>query len=484
MFTKPIYSTPLTGETPDRLFSNITASGALDQTFLTTMRILLHKRLPENERVHLICKSLYYSVNEIESVTEKQAMSWFIPGETQLKDSASKTHRIIIVYTLNQDTGTKMLEMVRAKFISEKRNSSGFSLQEDLRVFYARKCNALFYHNAVENMTVIFTDKLDYKQFHSLQMMLPKYLPSLFNENPLTELETDLLKSLGNKSAVEYEKLLHEFAKDLDIRAEIIRTKLTGFETAFERIRISELQNEIKAHEQNYENYLANLRDLSAKIQEKKYTLTGLECAISEHGGDSELMEYFQCNKDLSIMRVDGTLIEFVVHGYADVYDVEAFEQFVKNHGGFMYSNLNPAITKPQMEKLYRAIFSDCKYKLRLCAAYSADIRTKLNPKQYYNFPPESQTYFPNPHIQNLGCIGTYASKFQEYMRKRDYVGAINQATVSARNLNFYDSPVISTLAKNLSHSTISCIEKSDGTLLTVLEAIKELEGTSCQDQS
>jgi len=48
---------------------------------------------------------------------------------------------------------------------------------------------------------------------------------------------------------------------------------------------------------------------------------------------------------------------------------------------------------------------------------------------------------------------------------------------VSARNLNFYDSPVITALARDLSRSDIKCIEKPDGTLLTPLETIKELEG-------
>jgi len=69
-------------------------------------------------------------------------------------------------------------------------------------------------------------------------------------------------------------------------------------------------------------------------------------------------------------------------------------------------------------------------------------------------------------------------------MQKKDYVGAIDQAVVSARNLNFYDSTVMSFFAHDLSCTIKKCIEKSDGTLLTPLEAIKELEGgeTDCQD--
>jgi len=250
--------------------------------------------------------------------------------------------------------------------------------------------------------------------------------------------------------------------------------------------RYAEIRNEIRGLQSDHDNFVSMMCEIARKIQEKKYLLAGLECSISSHSNDSELMEYFMCNKNLSLIRVSGTMMEFVAHGYADIYDADGFEQYVGNHNGYMYNNLNSGITKGQMEKLYRAIFGDCRYKLRICAAYTADMRTGLKAFQHYTFPPESRTYLPNPHIQIYGCIGTYAGRFQEYMQKKDYVGAIDQAVVSARNLNFYDSTVISAFAKALSCATISCIEKPDGTLLTPKEAFLELEGgdTGCQGPS
>jgi len=184
--------------------------------------------------------------------------------------------------------------------------------------------------------------------------------------------------------------------------------------------------------------------------------------------------------------RVSGTTLEFIAHGYADIYDEDAFDQYAGNHNGYMYASLSSTVTKPQMEKLYRAIFSEGRYKLRICAAYTADMRTGLRAFQNYAFPAESSTYFPNPHIQQFGCIGTYAGRFQEYMNRKDYVGAIDQAVVSARNLNFYDSSVMSGFAKDFSRTSTRCLEKPDGKLLTPQEAVSELEGGAvlCQDPS
>ena len=556
MFTKAILSTTLTSEAADRLFSNITASYAPDKSFLSTLRALLRKRLPQGESVQVNCRNIRITENEVIAASVSQCMGWFVPQGVQLQTTTG--YNIFIQYAANPEVGNKMLDIVRSNAGENKRHLRDYKRRDDLRVFFMRKVNALFYTSADERSTIIFTDKLELKHFHALQMMIPKYLPKLFagglrgvgdqlvngNLNPLTEPESTLLKSLGNKYAVDYETLIEEFAKEIDLRSEIIRTKLAGFETAFERIRVTELKDEIAAQQSNYDYHLSVLRDLSNEIQERQYTLSGLVCSIEHQAGDSELMEYFMCNKNLSIINVSGTSIQFVVHGYADIYDQEAFDKYVCNHGGYLYSNINTAISKVQMEKLLRAIFSEngynasigradindrydgqngsgvgnarsdgnnsnhnaqngrgnnCnaqnhnsnliaqnrhsnnayvnhKYKLRICAAYTADIRVGLKARKQYLFTPESNTYLPNPHIQHHGCIGTYAARFQEYMQKRDYVGAIDQAAVSARNLNFYDSAVMGTFARELSYSSQKCLEKPDGTLVTPLDAIGEME--------
>lgn len=417
MFNKRISETTLTGETADRLFSNITARDTPDQSFLATLRALCYKRLPPDESVRLTILAKFDDPNQVETALPSSYMKTLIPNE--IKESDSSVHNIVIVYTIQQEAGEKMLETVKTHAGAGKRYMRNYTERDDLRVFYAHKLRALFYTDAAQQNTVIFTDKLELKQFHALQMMLPKYLPRLFQNAPLSQDEIHLLKSAGEKSVDEYERLIEEFAKAMDIRSEIIRTKLAGFETAFERIRITELKNEVSAYQADYDHYLSILRELSQKIEERTYLLAGMECAVNAHTKNSELMEYFMCNKNLSIIQVVGTAVEFVVHGYADIYDEDAFEMYVGNHNGFMYTRINPSVTCRQMEKLYRAIFSEGKYRLRMCAAYTADMRNGLKAFSRYEFPAESRTYLPNPHIQHYGCIGSYASRFQEYMRNK-----------------------------------------------------------------
>jgi len=311
MFNKGIYGTTLASEVADRLFSNITAIDAPDQSFLATLRVLLRKRLPQDERLRLVCRELHFTEYEFTTNTASQRMNMIMPDV--FRHSTTLGHSIYIIHTTHSDAGTKMLEFVKNNVGKNKRHLSNFNRRDDLQVFYARKVNALFYTDIAEQNTVIFTNKLELKHFHALQMLIPKYLPLLFAGNPLTEMETALLKSTGRKSAAEYEALLAEFAKSLDIRAEIIRSKLAGFETVFERMRANEIRSEINSHQSDYEHYLSLMRDVANKIQECQYSLAGIECAINRQTDDSELMEYFMCNKNLSIIQVCGTAIEVSV---------------------------------------------------------------------------------------------------------------------------------------------------------------------------
>jgi hypothetical protein len=170
------------------------------------------------------------------------------------------------------------------------------------------------------------------------------------------------------------------------------------------------------------------------------------------------------------------------VRGYADVYDADAFEACAGARRSFLYT-CNDSAPPDKLERFYRAIFGGG-YKLRLCAAYKASLQNGVRPQKDYVFPPELADCLPNPHIQRYGCIGSYAERFQAYMHRRDYVGAIDQAILSARNLNFHDSAVMGSLVSELASTRVKCVETPDGRLLTPEQAINELEDLACQDLS
>jgi hypothetical protein len=471
MFTKEINGVTLTNDIADRLFDNITADVyRLDQSFAATLRAVLYGRLPAGESVRLSLVPLKDYATTADIITE----------EIRQHDKGH-SHSVCVVYPHDNDAGPRMLESVRSYIGEGKRYFDSYEPKEDLRLFYVKMLNGLFYTNGVR--TLIFLDSLDTRRFHALQMMIPRYLPMLFADAPLSADETALLKSLGLRSSNEYERLIEQFAQRFDMRNEIIRTRLKGFETVFEREQMQAVSRDIDTKQREYELNMSNLRRTMNALQDLHITLAGLQSRVDGGGGDSELMEYFLCNKNLSIIRVQGTALEFVVHGYADIYDEEAAETYIGNPNSYLYNQCIGIIPKESMERFYRAVFLGRTHRLRVCAAYKADMRNSITPLRDYTFPPESQNYIPNSHIQRHGCIGGYAARFMEYMHRRDYVGAIDQATMSARNLNFHDIGVITHFVQTLTRTTLRCVEDAAGNLTTPREAIVKLEeGAECRD--
>jgi hypothetical protein len=463
LFAKEIAQITLTNNVAGRLFDNVTAlSYGTDKTFAATLRALLYHRLPATQSLHMAYIPLGNHMLTADLITESIRMN-----------DGGYTYSIFLVFPQDKSYGKQLFESVRSHIGEGKKYLDTYTEQEDLHAFYIKKLNGLFYQN--DHSTIIFLDELDIRRFHALQMMIPKYLPKLFADSPLSVEETALLKSLDTRSSIEYERLIEELARKLDMRSEIIRTRLKGFETVFEREKAREVAQTIKVYQHDYDMLLRKLRDTTKEIQEQQILLAGLECHINGDHQESELMEYFLCNKQLSVINVTGTAVEFIVHGYADVFDEEAFETYAGNPDSYLYDGIGD-LYQDQMEHLYRAIFETGEYKLRICAAYRADMRNYIKPLQDYTFPPESRDYLPNPHIQRYGCIGGYATRFAEYMLNRDYIGAIDQAAVSARNLNFYDSAVMEAFACALAHTGIKCIEDAAGNCITPRDAIKRID--------
>ena len=63
----------------------------------------------------------------------------------------------------------------------------------------------------------------------------------------------------------------------------------------------------------------------------------GLKAKIAE-GGESEIMEYFLCNRHLILERVTNTDMYFAVKDYLEYFDSDMAERIIRNHNSFAYA--------------------------------------------------------------------------------------------------------------------------------------------------
>jgi hypothetical protein len=424
-----------------------------DDSLAATSRALLCDRLEQGET---------FRVSFIKNATASAE----VLKHYYRRYSAWHTYAVFIFHlnNLDQDLSTAV----------DKALSENFKRAKDLAVFY-KKMNADFFIG--DNLSFIFLKgEIGLQEIHAVQAMLPRYVPKLFKIKKPTALEKELLESLLDIDNVRYESILQKLADVKNIREKSLSSKLKGIERIHLELELEDAKTTKSLRDRDYSSYMDMARNMLVKIQESNYTISGLKQSIleAESKGTSPLLDYFVCHRNVRLDTVVRSSLVVIVEGYADVFDSDAFESYVSNPNSSFYVLTKGLIIQSKLEKLYRALFETETLKLRVWAAYTVGLVGSVVPYSGYAY--TDATRIPNPHIQKYGCIGGYETLITECLRRRDYVGALEQTSVSARNINFHDSTVMEDFSRQLISTTITCIEFRDGSLLTPIEAIKRLE--------
>lgn len=473
MFKQSISSTMLTSDAADIFFPNITGEMyGSDHTFLATLRALVAPRLPEGESVHLSFGRSDYNAAVV-SETPAKRMVEMICGNMYRGNGQIYVHNLA-----NREEANNIanIELLKRQFCEVY---AGWQFLDKISVFYQKSFKVVCFINPETKSTALFIEQLNLQKLHYLQMSTLAFLPWYFDaEHGIEEIELEMLKSLRERSSAKWEGYIAEISKRYDFEAGRIRRLLKGFETRFEkaecdRVRrdISRVDNDMNNLDRQYADFLRRRNDLCIR-------LLGLERRIEE-GVESELMEYFLCNRKLVLENIDGTYMYFAVRDYLSYFDEDAASTYIKNRNGYFYRSCNSNMTKDGMEKLLTAIFVDQTIKIRFCAAYYFDMNGSVTPQSGHRFGPEFQGYKPNPHIDQYSCMGNYKPAINTALRNRDYITALEQCVASAKSLNFHDSTVMGNFIEQFTAnggSSYKAIELPDGSIVSPREAIKWIE--------
>ena len=473
MFKQSISSTMLTSDAANTFFPNITGEMfGSDHTFLATLRALVAPRLPEGESVHLSFGRSEYNAAVI-SETPAKRMVEMICGNMYRGNGQIYVHNLA-----NREEANNIanIELLKRQFCEVY---AGWQFLDKISVFYQKSFKVVCFINPETKSTALFIEQLNLQKLHYLQMSTLAFLPWYFDaEHGIEEIELEMLKSLRERSSAKWEGYIAEISKRYDFEAARIKKLLGDFETRYERAECDRVKRDISTVDRNlkdldtkFANYIKQRNDLCIR-------LLGLERRIAE-GGESELMEYFLCNRKLVLENVDGTYMYFAVRDYLSYFDEDAAANYIKNKNSYFYRRCSSSMTKEGMEKLLRAIFIDQTIRIRFCAAYYFDMNGSVSAQYHHRFGPECNGYRPNPHINDYECMGNYKRTINDALARRDYITALEQCVASAKSLNFHDSTVMDTFISQFTGNggtAYKAIELPDGKVVSPKEAIKWIE--------
>lgn len=477
VFRNTITQTPFTGEVANSMFPKIFGGRwREDDSFVATLRAILAPRMKEDESIELrYCETgaTAYSTSNGADYARNMAESGYY-------DSADLKNMLVVHTITGNDSDVQNAFDTLAKSFCGA--LGGYERIEKVTAFYQKFFRALCFVNSANRNTILYVENLDNRKLHYLQVSIVAFLPWYINkDNGISEDEMALVKSLSSPTSDRYMECIAKLADKYDFRTARIRRYLSGYEKGIEQQMIENQRDTVSAIDSRIDDLSAEITRYLNDREEATIRLMGLEeKARTGSGEDSELMEYFICNKALDIQRISGDSIQFTVKGYLDYFDRACAERTIKNRNSFVHSGAPSDKMDKDVTMLLREIFvnPNPRLKIKVCATYTINIANRqCDAVKGYDFTIVAPDYMPNPHINGYRCMGNYRSAITDAFRRNDYIGVIEQCVASCSSLNWTDGTVMQSFMRNTMYTAKNkFIELPDGTSVTIDGAVEWLK--------
>jgi len=484
MFKTDIVDTPFTTEAANSFFGNITgAKYRNDISFLATLRALLAPRIKEEGGVFLQFGRSRYEKSQLEAAGVEASINAMC---SSIIAPPSGPEGVIYIHSLDgnaeaNDLAFQLLQKGFVDYLEKQWGASRFTALEKITAFYQKAFRVLCFINEERKSVAVFVDRLDNKKLHYLQCSILAMMPWYFDkEVGITAQEMELIKSLRENKPDSYIAALEKMAKQYDFKTEKIKKLLNGFDTKIDRLTLDRLKAKIKDYDDDINIHHRQISDLLKAKDDTMIRVMGLSCRINEKGdNDSEIMQYFLCNKSLYLNNVGDDYIEFSVKSPITYFDPDLAESVIENERSCVYNHVDHS-EMGDIKRLLRELFlsEDPRLHIIACAAYRLDLHRSIQAIGNYRFDADFSDAIPNMHIQLYRCLGNYEKAINELMCVANYVGGIEQCVASCKSLNFGDLVVLTDFFECLfkgRHGNNRCIELPDGSVVDYKGAIQWL---------
>ena len=472
MFKTTISNTLLTSDAAQAFFPNITGDRFQnDASFLATLRALLAPRIGEGDSITLRFVTTSYRTGDVSGKNSSSVMTWI----NSYHSFADYTGMFVVhSFRGDADGNEASMKAVDQKFLE---TNPGYERLDKMTAFFAKSFPVACFVNAEKKNVVFFVDMMDIRKMHYLQTAILPAMPWYFDPKVgINEEEMNLVRALREKTADAYEEAIKVIASKYDFRSARVRQLLANFETRYERLERDRIREQIRSKDRDIDSYNDSIGQLLRQRNDLCVKLLGLETKVEQEGETSEIMEYFLCNRRLTLESVTDNDMIFCVSDYMSYFDKDMAERMIKNRGSYLYRN-SEAMPKNKMEKFWRALFMDETVKLRFCAAYKFTIGSNVNPLTEHSFPPELNDYAPNPHIDRFHCMGNYSGTINKLLKDNNYIGALEQCIASCKSLNMGDSAVMQEFVQRLYGGRYGkCFELPDGKIVNIKQALEWID--------
>lgn len=482
MFRQVLSTTPFCNDIADDYFANIKCTPfQSDNSFVSTIRALVAPRMTDGDNISIKLRTVGYS--------GEHDIDRLLKVDNVYIDEMGCGEGVLCNLNGRNQNNAAMIEKLKKDFVQ---TYSNWKIIDKVESFFRKTFSTVCFVNPGNKNFIVFVDNMDIRKYHYLQCGIPAFMPWYFDpEQGISEEEMELIKSLREHSSQKYEACLAKMAEQYNFREMRIKKLLNGFESRFDKAEIKNIEYSLSDVIRKINDYNERIGECLKQKRDYEVRMLGLKNKIAEGSGESAMMDYFLCNKNIHLISINDESMKFCTTGYVSYYDEDEAEILIAKPTSCIYkpggSSREDIIPAKDMELLMRAIFLDRALKMKFCAAYKLDLTGNVEACSSYNYGTDFSDCTPNTHIDRYACMGNYQRIINDLLIDHDYIGAIEQCMASTISLNFSDSCVMEEFMRRMYgisdyNVNIRCIELPDGKVVEPKEAIEYLKSQNAQE--
>ena len=332
-----------------------------------------------------------------------------------------------------------------------------------------------------ENTAYVFLPDPFLGEIYYVLSIVSTFFPSIDKAKRLTEEEIELLKTLTGQSRANFETGISALLKNKCLEKYLLSIQLSNFERKMLNKRIKVAETQLSTMESKMEELLKEYSEICVQRMTQVAIINGLTSMQEKQQADTELQEYFQRNRNICNLCIDGDVINFNVKTMLAPYNFDSWEDMSKRGAIFEKCLGGSCIKTPADAKLIlnAILCEDWKLRVKMCANFQLNyLNGTIESRKYYNFINDDLDfahYIPNPHLYHYNCFGLNKATILKALKDGDTIGAIEGAINVARRINVSD-PSFNRFIDDLYAWEGKCFVTRDGTEMKLKEALQYLK--------
>lgn len=273
--------------------------------------------------------------------------------------------------------------------------------------------------------------------FRRFASAMPRLLPWLFKDHPLTPDELNYLRALStpDTSLESLARMMEALYNKTDLPSRAV-------DKAIESLFKGTIDNRKKDLKRQIENLYRELQETRARISDIFTDITRTNCELTglnskdESAFITELKDFLHSQKDI-IVNTTGEALLLTITTFLSNYDPDDVDTFVFD-SFTPYSGI-PAAARDDVRTLFKAIFVDHIFKVKMVANYKLDYNCHVTAIKDSCSVGGSKA-IPNPHINEYACLGNYNPMLADAEDHRDFITAIAICQQSAGSMNLVET--------------------------------------------